>query len=200
MNVDARAEAWAALQLSGIAPRPLVELLRAFGSPEAVLAASAGAAPRTRCTEPATPRALGSRAGSRAARAHARLARASPAPRSSRWDDADYPRALLEIGDPPPVFYCLGRRELLDAAGARDRRQPQRDAAGLRRRRGLRRRAVRAPGSPSSAGWRSASTPPRIAARSSTRAAASPWSAPGSTASTRRAIATSRTRSPRAAR
>ena len=29
------------------------------------------------------------------------------------WDDSDYPRALLEIGDPPPVFYCIGRRELL---------------------------------------------------------------------------------------
>ena len=29
------------------------------------------------------------------------------------WGDPDYPAALLEIGDPPPVFYCLGRRELL---------------------------------------------------------------------------------------
>jgi DNA processing protein len=28
-------------------------------------------------------------------------------------DDADYPRPLLEIGDPPPLLYCLGRRELL---------------------------------------------------------------------------------------
>ena len=33
------------------------------------------------------------------------------------WDDPDYPRPLLEIGDPPPVFYCLGRRELLAAPG-----------------------------------------------------------------------------------
>jgi DNA processing protein len=31
------------------------------------------------------------------------------------WDDPDYPRALLEIGDPPPVFYCQGRRDLLAA-------------------------------------------------------------------------------------
>jgi DNA processing protein len=29
------------------------------------------------------------------------------------WDDPDYPSALLEVGHPPPVLYCLGRRELL---------------------------------------------------------------------------------------
>jgi DNA processing protein len=33
------------------------------------------------------------------------------------WDDPDYPGSLLEIGDPPPVFYCLGRRELLAGSG-----------------------------------------------------------------------------------
>jgi DNA processing protein len=30
------------------------------------------------------------------------------------WDDVDYPRALLAIGDPPPAFYFVGRRELLN--------------------------------------------------------------------------------------
>ncbi|TMG96052.1 MAG: DNA-protecting protein DprA [Betaproteobacteria bacterium] len=30
------------------------------------------------------------------------------------WDDADYPRALLTISDPPPAFYYRGRRELLN--------------------------------------------------------------------------------------
>ena len=29
------------------------------------------------------------------------------------WGDPDYPASLLEIGDPPPVLYCMGRRELL---------------------------------------------------------------------------------------
>ena len=29
------------------------------------------------------------------------------------WGDPDYPAPLLEIGDPPPVLYCMGRRELL---------------------------------------------------------------------------------------
>ena len=109
MNVDARAEAWASLQLSGIAPRPLAELLRAFGSPEAVLAASR-AQRRAAVTEPAGT-AMG------AAPDRERLARtlawlALPGASLVAWDDPDYPRALLEIGDPPPVFYCLGRRDL----------------------------------------------------------------------------------------
>ena len=30
------------------------------------------------------------------------------------WDDADYPAALLAVVDPPPAFYYVGRRELLD--------------------------------------------------------------------------------------
>ena len=29
------------------------------------------------------------------------------------WGDPDYPAPLLEIGDPPPVLYCMGRRDLL---------------------------------------------------------------------------------------
>jgi len=111
MNVDARAEAWASLQLSGIAPRPLAELLRAFGGPEAVLAASP-AQRRAALTEPTTAKAMGAAPDrERLARTLAWLAEAEAS--LVAWDDADYPRALLEIGDPPPVFYCLGRRELL---------------------------------------------------------------------------------------
>src|SRR5882672_11233801 len=30
------------------------------------------------------------------------------------WDDPDYPRALLDIGHPPPVLFHIGRRELLN--------------------------------------------------------------------------------------
>ena len=29
------------------------------------------------------------------------------------WDDADYPRALLELGYAPPALFYIGRRELL---------------------------------------------------------------------------------------
>jgi len=112
MKVDARAEAWARLQLSGVPPRPLVELLRAFGSPEDVLAATpaqrrrhvpASAAARLD-KDPDGPRLDATLAWLR-----------EPAHGLVAWDDVDYPRALLEIGDPPPVFYCLGRRDLLAA-------------------------------------------------------------------------------------
>jgi DNA processing protein len=110
MNVDARAEAWATLQLSGVAPRVLADLLRAFHTPEGVLAASAAqrravsAAPAARAIDIAPER-------ERLAQALAWLA--LPDASLVAWDDRDYPPALLEIGDPPPVFYCLGRRDLL---------------------------------------------------------------------------------------
>ena len=110
MNVDARAEAWAALQLSGVAPRALADLLRAFDSPEGVLAAG-----------PARRRAAVAAPGARAVDVppqRERLAQTLawltlPDASLVAWDDPDYPPALLEIGDPPPVFYCLGRRDLL---------------------------------------------------------------------------------------
>lgn len=112
MNIDARAEAWARLQLSGVGPRPLVELLRAFGNPEAVLAASSGQ--RRSVVAAASAKALDS--GPDAERLAATLAWLGESGHSLvAWDDADYPRALLEIGDPPPVFYCLGERRFISA-------------------------------------------------------------------------------------
>ncbi len=107
MTVDPRIEAWVTLQLSGVAPRPLASMLRAFGSPEAVLAA--------------TPAQRSAAAGGRstlAAPDRERLERTlawlrEPGASLVAWDDADYPPLLLEIGDAPPAFYCLGRRELL---------------------------------------------------------------------------------------
>ena len=114
MNVDQRAEAWARVQLSGVAPRPLVALLRAFGSPEGVLAASS--AQRRRHVS------SGAAALLEAAPDRTRLAATlqwlgEPGHGLVAWDDPDYPRALIEIGDPPPVFYCHGRRDLLAASG-----------------------------------------------------------------------------------
>ena len=95
MNVDARVEAWVSLQISGIAPRPLAELLGAFGSAQAVLAASP-AQRRAFVTGPAG-KAMG------AAPDRERLARtlawlAEPEASLVAWDDSDYPRPLLEIG------------------------------------------------------------------------------------------------------
>jgi DNA processing protein len=110
MNVDARAQAWARLQISGVGPRPLVDLLRAFGSPEAILAATSG----ERRKVVASPAAKVLDAAPDASRLAATLAwLGQPGHGIVAWDDADYPPPLLEIGDPPPVFYCLGRRELL---------------------------------------------------------------------------------------
>lgn len=113
MNVDSRAEAWARLQLSGVAPRPLVELLRAFETPEGVLAATKAA--RRRCVPSGAAATLDSPLD--AARIHETLAWLSaPGHGLVAWGDPDYPPQLLEIGDPPPVFYCHGRRELLAAS------------------------------------------------------------------------------------
>ncbi len=110
MRVDARAEAWARLQVTGLAPRPTVDLLRAFGTPEAVLTASP--AQRRKVVPAPTARLL--EAGPDRKRLEIALAwLALPGNGLVALDDADYPRALLEIGDPPPVFYCIGRRELL---------------------------------------------------------------------------------------
>ena len=30
------------------------------------------------------------------------------------WDVAEYPKALLEVSDPPALLYCVGRTELLN--------------------------------------------------------------------------------------
>lgn len=110
MNVDARALAWVRLQVSGIGPRPLAELLRAFGSPEAVVASTP--AQRRKVVAPHAARLID--AGPDATRLAVALAwLEAPGHELVALDDRDYPKSLLEIGDPPPVFYCLGRRELL---------------------------------------------------------------------------------------
>jgi DNA processing protein len=112
MTVDARREAWARLQLSGLPARPLSELLRAFGSPEGVLGAPAA---QRRRHVPAHVAAL-LESGPDAERLAATLDwLGGPGHDLVAWDDPDYPRALLEIGDTPPVLYVLGRRALLGA-------------------------------------------------------------------------------------
>jgi DNA processing protein len=111
MKIDARAEAWVTLQVLGIGPRPLFELLRVFGGPEALLA---GPAARRRAVVPAAIASLFELPPD-----HARVEAsldwlAAGSDRSLvAWDDPEYPPALLEIGDPPPVFFSLGRRDLL---------------------------------------------------------------------------------------
>ena len=112
MEIDARVEAWASLQLlPGMSPRVLAGLLKALGGPEEVRGASRAnlaklvAAELASAIERGPDPALLERTLSWIAEAgHALIA----------WDDADYPRALLTISDPPPAFYYSGRRELLN--------------------------------------------------------------------------------------
>ncbi len=110
MDVDARAEDWARLQLCELAPAPLVVLLRAFGTPSAIFAATPA---RRRAVVPASAAAQ-IESGPDPVRLASTLAWLAGAGCSLiAWDDADYPRALLEIGDPPPVLYSIGNRALL---------------------------------------------------------------------------------------
>ena len=112
MKVDARADAWARVQLSGVAPRPLVTLLKEFGSPSGVL--NATPAQRRRIIPGSAASLLERELDNE--RLHATLAwLREPGQGLVAWDDADYPRALMEITDPPPVFYYQGRRDLLAA-------------------------------------------------------------------------------------
>lgn len=105
---------WLRLALvPGIGPTTHHVLLKAFGSPHAVIGA--------------TPNELRSVAGDDVARALARGAEPALVEASLAWlsspgrslvtlADDDYPRRLLEISDAPCVLYAHGRRELLNAS------------------------------------------------------------------------------------
>jgi DNA processing protein len=104
-------EAWATLSLKALPHQPLVALLRAFGDPAAVLAATraqlAAVVPdavAARVHHEVDPQAL------EATRAWL----ADPAHEIIAWDDPDYPRALLDLGYAPPALFYVGRRELLN--------------------------------------------------------------------------------------
>ena len=112
MEIDARVEAWASLQLvPGLSARLLVPLLKAFGGPAEVLSASGASLAKWIPAELAAaiargpaPELLNRTLGWLGEPGHGLLA----------WDDPSYPRALLTIGDPPPVLHYAGRPELLN--------------------------------------------------------------------------------------
>jgi DNA processing protein len=110
-SAAAHREAWASLSLRALPHAAMVALLRAFGSPQTILAASraqlAAVVPDT-----AVARLVAPPAHDALARTSAWLA--SPGHDLVAWDDADYPRALLELGYAPPVLFFVGRRELLN--------------------------------------------------------------------------------------
>ncbi len=111
MEPDADLRDWLALTLlSGIGPRLGRVLLAAFGSPGGVFAASSSAIARASTQAIAAAVAAGP-AASRLQ--HALAWCAQPDNGVVTLADADYPRSLLEIHDPPLLLYFKGRRELL---------------------------------------------------------------------------------------
>jgi len=112
MEIDARLEAWASLQLlPGVSARALAGLLKALGGPEEVRGASRATLARLVPLELAS--AIG-RGPDPALLERTLSWIAEPGHALVAWDDADYPRALLTISDPPPAFYYCGRHELLN--------------------------------------------------------------------------------------
>ncbi len=104
-------EAWATLSLKALPHQALVALLRAFGNPDAVLAATRAAlcavvpdSIAARVQAPVDPDAL----------AATREWLGDPSHEIIAWDDPDYPRALLDLGYSPPALFFVGRRELLN--------------------------------------------------------------------------------------
>jgi len=112
MDVDARVEAWASLQLvPGLNPRAFFDLLKAFGGPVEIRAASRAGLTRFVAGEIAEtirrgpePPVLDRSLKWLAMEGHWLVA----------WDDPDYPAMLLGLSDPPPVLSYAGRRELLN--------------------------------------------------------------------------------------
>jgi len=105
------------LETPGLGRDSARKLLAAFGSPQAVIAASAAA--RREVVGPAASTALDADPDALAALIDTTLAwlnADAPEPRAAiTLDDPRYPQALLESPDPPLLFYAQGRIELLQA-------------------------------------------------------------------------------------
>jgi DNA processing protein len=111
MPLDTRSLAWATLAQKMLPERALVTLLRAWDGPEPILAATA--AQLSRHVPPAVVQALLQPVPAEGIAATQRWLD-DAAHHLIAWDDADYPRALLDIGHPPPVLFYIGRRQLLN--------------------------------------------------------------------------------------
>ena len=112
MNVDARALAWVAPQrLAASRPRPLAQLLRAFGSPEAVLAATPAQRREAVAAAPAKLWSHGPDANALAA--HARVARSSPDMTSSPGTTPTIRARSSRSATRRRCSIASGRRELL---------------------------------------------------------------------------------------
>jgi DNA processing protein len=103
---------WLALALTpGLGARMAGKLLREFGSPEAVFAASLTALEAQRLPA-AVAQAIHTRQPLSLAAKELAQAQAHGC-RLLTWDEPEYPTRLREIYDPPPLLYVLGNVELL---------------------------------------------------------------------------------------
>ncbi|MHB8916047.1 MAG: DNA-processing protein DprA [Thiobacillus sp.] len=103
---------WLKLSLTpGIGDRTLTQLVTAFGSPEAVLASGRNALTAYLTTKQIEALLAGPDI---ALLAQTEEWLAQEGHSLMTLADADYPAYLREIADPPPLLYCLGRRELLN--------------------------------------------------------------------------------------
>lgn len=113
MALDATLASWLALgQIPGLGNEGLRRLLQTFGSPEAVLLAPTSEL--TRIVKPAVARAIAQGVNDEVLVAtEAWLS--DPLNRILSIADSAYPRALLNIPDPPFILFVKGRLELLNA-------------------------------------------------------------------------------------
>jgi DNA processing protein len=113
LNDHNRYLAWVALALTpGLGTRTAGKLPQAFGSPEAIFAASLTALEAQRLPA-AVAQALHSRQPRSAAAEEIAQAQSADVTLVT-WDEPDYPQRLLQIFDPPPLLYLLGDKSLLN--------------------------------------------------------------------------------------
>jgi DNA processing protein len=112
MTVDPGLASWLQLTLTpGLGACAIRALLKQFGLPETVLAA-----PRAQLERVAGPAAAALLRAQESAQAVERALRWAEAPGHAvvTLADAAYPKLLLEIADPPPLLYAIGRVDLLE--------------------------------------------------------------------------------------
>jgi DNA processing protein len=99
---------WLALALTpGLAARLCARLLREFGSPEAVFRAPLARLEACHLPAPAAQAIVKKQAFARAEKQLAAL-RAIPGAGLLNWTEPDYPQTLLQIYDPPVLFFYRG--------------------------------------------------------------------------------------------
>ncbi len=105
------------MQLSltpGLRAATLRDLLGRFGLPESVIGSG-----RRALAAFLAPEVLDALYSERVAQAVSHALEWSDAPGRAlvAWDHPEYPKALLEVSDPPALLYCAGRIELLNRPG-----------------------------------------------------------------------------------